>query len=145
MHFLRRKLWKDQCKRWVIPRVLSLESFEYFGASKHFSLQKKRVIFMSKTLMGWVGWGANQSGVVNFHCMQMSLLMSIHYIVCSFFSQIEALDLHTQSIQKQIIEYHINSKFYTSKRTRLSIKQDVKNFWRGILFHVKLITSSFLF
>ena len=26
----------------VIPRVLSLESFQYFGASKHFSLQKKR-------------------------------------------------------------------------------------------------------
>ena len=41
---------------------------------------------------------------------------------CSFFSRIEALDLWTQSIQKQIIEYDIDSKFYILKRTRLSIK-----------------------
>ena len=64
MHFLRRKLWKDQCKRWVIPRVLSLESFEYFGASKHFSLQKKRDLYEQNFDMVGGGGGGKTSLVL---------------------------------------------------------------------------------
>ena len=43
-----------------------------------------------------------------------------HHISAFFFLRIQALDLHTQSIQKQIIEYDITRKFYILKRTRLS-------------------------
>ena len=51
-------------------QILLLESFDYFGTREYFS-GKKRTILMSKTL--WLG-------VVNFHRMQMSLVMSMQFI-----------------------------------------------------------------
>ena len=51
----------------VGPRILSFESVDYFGTSEQKSVVKKQGrILISKTSM------ANCSGVVNFHCMQMS-------------------------------------------------------------------------
>ena len=58
---------------------------------------------------------ANWSSVVNFHCMQMSLVMSMRRIFLAViemihFSQIEAYDF-IQQIQKQIVKYNIKSKY----------------------------------
>ena len=52
---------------WVRPRIMSLESIDYFARCEHFSgrKKKKRRILISKTL------------IANFHCMQMSLVMSV--------------------------------------------------------------------
>ena len=50
--------------------ILSLESVNYFGTSEHYSGRKKKKIFLKLAKPGW-------SGVVNFHCMQMGLVMSI--------------------------------------------------------------------
>ena len=55
----------------VVPRILSLESVDYFRTSEHFSGRKKRRILISKTLMVRLG-EANWSGVVNFHCINES-------------------------------------------------------------------------
>ena len=52
----------------VSPRIVSLESIDYFGTSEHFSgrKKKKKNLIISKTSI---------VSVVNFHnCMQMSLL-----------------------------------------------------------------------
>ena len=51
----------------VGPRLLSLESVDYFGTSEQFSGRKKRRIFISKTLI------VRLTGLVKFHCIQMSL------------------------------------------------------------------------
>ena len=58
----------------VGPGILLLESVHYFGTSDSWS--KKRTIFMSKTSRGEDNW----SGVANFHCMQVSPLMSRRFI-----------------------------------------------------------------
>ena len=47
----------------VGPQILSLESIDYFGTSDYFSGRKKEV---------------NWSGVVNFHFMQISLVMYMY-------------------------------------------------------------------
>ena len=49
------------------PRILSFESIDYFGTSEYFS-------------DNFDGEAINWSGVVNFHCMQMSLMMSVQFI-----------------------------------------------------------------
>ena len=53
----------------VGPRILSLESVDYLGTSEHYWLVEKKRILISKT-----------AGVVNFHCMQMHLVMSMRFI-----------------------------------------------------------------
>ena len=73
---LRSKLRKDWCERCrafsvrVGPRILSLagnQSVDYFGTSKYFSEN-----FYAEAI--------NWSSVVNFHCMQMSLVMMMGLI-----------------------------------------------------------------
>ena len=51
------------------PLILSLESVDYFGTSDHFNGQKKKNVNHQ-----------NWSGVVNFHCIQVSLVMSMGFI-----------------------------------------------------------------
>ena len=51
----------------VGPRILLLESVDYFGTSECFS-------------ENFDGEAINWSGVVNFHCMKMSLVMSMRFI-----------------------------------------------------------------
>ena len=48
----------------VSPRILSFESIDYFGTSEYFGGREKNF-----------DGEANWSGVVNFHCMKMSLVM----------------------------------------------------------------------
>ena len=63
----------------VGPRILSLESVDYFGASQHYweyELLK----------LPW-------SGVVNFHCMQMSLGMSVWFIFGDDFKDVPCKSL----------------------------------------------------
>ena len=55
----------------VGPRILSLENVDFFGTSEYFGGRKKSNLNKQKT---------NWSGVVNFHCMQMSLEMSMRFI-----------------------------------------------------------------
>ena len=123
MHVLWRRLRKDQWERcqafleWVCPWILWLESVDYLGTSKHFSGQGKK-----NHNQQWLKW----SGVVNFNCMQMSLMKSMQFILgndwsdapcssrfalwqCNFsvsrpliFVQ---LYTYTRSIQKQLIKY----------------------------------------
>ena len=51
----------------VGPRILSLESVDYFATSEQKSVvEKQGRILISKTSM------SNCSGFVNFHCMKMS-------------------------------------------------------------------------
>ena len=64
---------------WVGPRILSLQSVDYFRTSEYFSGQKKKRIFMNKSSAKQDG-EANWSYVVNFvHCGQMSLVMSMQF------------------------------------------------------------------
>ena len=56
--------------QWVSPRILSLERVDNFGTSEHFSGQKKKKEQSSLAKANW-------SGVVNFSCSQMSLVMSM--------------------------------------------------------------------
>ena len=51
----------------VGPRILLLESVDYFGTSECFT-------------ENFDGKAINWSGVVNFHCMKMSLVMSMRFI-----------------------------------------------------------------
>ena len=66
----------------VSPRIVSLESIDYFGTSEHFSgrKKKKKNLIISKTSI---------VSVVNFHnCMQMSLLATFemtHHVLITFF------------------------------------------------------------
>ena len=57
----------------VGPRILLLESVDYFRTSKHFNGRKKLI---NKTLMVRL----TGLGVVNIHCMEMSLLVSMRFI-----------------------------------------------------------------
>ena len=62
----------------VGPRLLSLESVDYFGTSEQFSgRQKKKENLYYQNFDGEANW----SGVVNFHCIQMSLVMSMRFFV----------------------------------------------------------------
>ena len=51
----------------VGPRILLLECVDYFRASEYFT-------------ENFDGEAINWSGVVNFHCMKMSLVMSMRFI-----------------------------------------------------------------
>ena len=53
----------------VCPRIVSLERVDNFGTSEHFSGREKK----KSNLSYW-------SGVLNFYCMQMSLVMSMRFI-----------------------------------------------------------------
>ena len=57
------------------PLILSLESVDYFGTSDHFNGQKKKNV-NHQNFNGEANW----SGVVNFHCIQVSLVMSMGFI-----------------------------------------------------------------
>ena len=81
------------------PRILSVESVDYFGTSDYFSRRKKRNNLDEQNF----GCEANWSGVVNCSCMQMSLKMSIRFIFGDNFVYL--------SIQKQIIACDIKSKY----------------------------------
>ena len=59
----------------VGPRILSLESVDYFGTSEYFSCREKEESLWAK-LRCW--------GVGNFHCMQMSLVMVMRFISGEF-------------------------------------------------------------
>ena len=59
----------------VGPRILLLESVHYFGTSDSSVVEKKNN-FHEQNFDGEDNW----SGVVNFHCMQVSLLMSRRFI-----------------------------------------------------------------
>ena len=62
----------------VGPLILSLERFDNFETSEHFSGQKKKEEQSSLAKANW-------SGVVNFSCIQMSLVMSM--LFTSYFQQ----------------------------------------------------------
>ena len=109
----------ESCERcwafleWVGPRVLSLESIDYFGTSDYFSGRKEKITLMRKSSMF-------RSSVVNCRCMQMSLVMSVRFIFgndwndapCSSHFLDFCVFTHAfWSIQKQIVEYNIKSKY----------------------------------
>ena len=58
---------------WRKPRILSREGVDYFGTSDYFSGRKKNDL-NEQNFDGEANW----SGVVNFHCMQMSFVLSMH-------------------------------------------------------------------
>ena len=59
----------------VGPQILLLESIDYFGTSDNFSGRKKNNL-AEQNFDGEANWLA----VVNFHGMQMSLVMSMRFI-----------------------------------------------------------------
>ena len=65
----------------VGPRILSLESVYYFGTIDYVtSVVENKNNLLSKTdFDGETNW----SGIVNFHCMQKSLVMSMRFILFS--------------------------------------------------------------
>ena len=116
---------------WAFPervgsRILLLASVDYIATSEHFSGRKKKIAIIKTSIVS----------VVNFHCMQMSLVMSMRFIFgddwndapcfhhvfylwewCNF-SRIEALEFsnflavantRTKSIRNNIVEYDIKS------------------------------------
>ena len=56
----------------VRPPILSFERVDNLGTSEHFSGRKKKKNLNYKAY--------NWSGVVNFDCMQMSLVMDMRFI-----------------------------------------------------------------
>ena len=82
---------------------------------------------------------ANWSGVVDFHCMQMSLVISLLSIfVGNDITSPESrpfifvyLFTRTQSVRKQIVNRIRYKKVIILRNIRLSIKQEVNNFQRG--------------
>ena len=61
----------------VGSRFLSLESVDYFGTSDYFNLVvEKKKNLNEQNFDGEANW----SDVVNFHCLQMSLVMSMRFI-----------------------------------------------------------------
>ena len=60
------------------PQTRSLESVDYFGTSEYFSGEKKKNL-NEQTFDRLVR--TNASDVVNFHCIQMSLVMSTSFIL----------------------------------------------------------------
>ena len=104
----------------VGPRILSLESVDYFETSEYFSCREKEESLWAK-LRWW--------GVGNFHCMQMSLVMVMRFIsgydwndkpYSSRFCTVISLEsrplifvylyARTETIQKQIVQYDIKLK-----------------------------------
>ena len=61
---------------WSTKLILSLESVDYFGTHGYFSGWKKEESLRPKLQQSFNG-EANWSGVINFHCMQMSLMISM--------------------------------------------------------------------
>ena len=59
------------------PQTRSLESVDYFGTSEYFSGEKKKNL-NEQTFDRLVR--TNASDVVNFHCIQMSLVLSTWFI-----------------------------------------------------------------
>ena len=64
----------------LVHEFLLLESVDYSGTSEYLSGHRKRRILMSKTSINGADGKANWSGAVNFHSMQMSLVMSVWFI-----------------------------------------------------------------
>ena len=56
----------------VGPRILSLESVDHFGTGEHYSVVQKKL----ESSLAKLRW----SGVVNLHCMQMAVAMSMRFI-----------------------------------------------------------------
>ena len=108
-----RKDWCERCRAFperVCPRILSLESVEFFATSEYFS-------------ESFDGEAINWSGVVNFHFMQMSLAvyfrqwlkwraMFIAFLVrwhwCYFSGIVFRVFIHAYSI---IVEYDVKRKY----------------------------------
>ena len=110
------------------PRILSVESVDYFETSDYFSRRKKRNNLDEQNF----GCEANWSGVVNFSCIQMSLKMSIRFIFGDNFVYL--------SIEKQIIAYDIKSKYPEEYSTVDKVGTENLSS-EEILFRVGLIAS----
>ena len=85
----------------VSPRIVSLESIDYFGTSEHFSgrKKKKKNLIISKTSI---------VSVVNFHnCMQMSVLamfeMTHHVLITFFISGNDVISLDSRPLNFCVI------------------------------------------
>ena len=89
------------------------ESVDYFETRNYFRRRKKKDLYEQN-----FDGEANRSGVVNFHCMQTSC------------------DEHTQSIQKQIVEYDIKIKSWRRLDRRWS--RTWKTFSEEILFRAQV-------
>ena len=142
-----RKDWYERCQaflEWVGSQILSFESIDYFGTSEYFS-------------DNFDGEAINWSGVVNFYCMQMSLMVSIQFISAVIemmhhhvfglwqscdFSWIDfRVFIHAFSII--IVKFDVKSK-YPEEYSIVNKVGSGKTFSEEILFCVKLIASSFL-
>ena len=68
---------------WVGPRILLLESVDYFGITEYFSGWNKEeslwAIIKTSVKLQW--WAYLVGSVVNFHCIQMSLNDHEHAIL----------------------------------------------------------------
>ena len=93
--------------------LIIIESVDYFGTSDYFSGWKKRTTLMSQSSMF-------RSSVVNCRCMQVSVVKSMWFFLgddwndapCSSPFPDFCVFAHAfWSIQKQIVEYDIKSKY----------------------------------
>ena len=65
----------------VGPKILWLERVDFFGTSEYLEQwSRKRRMLMAKSLINSADSEVNWSGVVNFHCMQMTLVLSVWFI-----------------------------------------------------------------
>ena len=131
MHGLWRKLRKDKCERCrafpelVGPRILLLESVDYFGTCQYFSGRKRRILMSKTSIWGKLVGSPKLPLYVNESCdavyfrrwlksraMFITFLLSSNGVI-SFESRplIFVLFMRNQSIQEQIVEYDIRSKY----------------------------------
>ena len=140
----------------VGPRILSLESVDYFGTSEHFSGRKKEESLWAKLQRNFDG-EANWSGVANESCDKHAVFLGNDQndVSCSsrFCSLVMMKFLSNQGPWvylsrvlnqfKQIVKYDIKSK-YPEEYSILYKRRTWKTFSEEILFRAELIASILL-
>ena len=104
-------LWRWRCRAFpeqVSPWILSLESINYFRTSEYFSHQKKKKNCYEEILVG----RQTDRGVVNSHCMQISLVMNMRFFWqwlkwCSMFITFLSIGNDVISLESRLLRLHI--------------------------------------
>ena len=95
----------------VGPRILSLESVYHFRKTDYFSGRKQDQSF-EQNFDGETNW----SGIVNFHCMQKSLVMSMRFILFSAMIEMTRY-LHQVSLSFVYLSNQFRNTLNTSSKT----------------------------
>ena len=128
---------------WSTKLILLLESVDYFGTNGFFSGWKKEESLWAKLQQSFNGEATcNWLGVINFHCMQMILMMSMRFfgddwndMLCSsrFCCLVMMLFLLNWSPWFSCIYTHTLNQFRNKLSNAIYVKVNIlKNTWPSI-------------